>query len=122
MLATQHDDRVISFIVDSGAQSHNLQDIKDFGLERSETSTAGYIASPPIGAIGSPRAIIDGGGKRHTVEHVGPFKATTEDGQSIVIQNMANTQGFENNILSVSLFDRRGVPAELGANAAYPPS
>ena len=30
MLAAQHDDRVISFIVDSGAQSQNLQDTKAF--------------------------------------------------------------------------------------------
>ena len=82
-LATQHDDRVISFIADSGAPSYNLQDIKAFGLERSETNTTGYIAIPPTGAIGSPRAIIDGGGKRHTVEYAGSPKATTEDGQSM---------------------------------------
>ena len=34
VLAAQHDDdRLISFIVDSGAQSHNLQDTGAFGLE-----------------------------------------------------------------------------------------
>ena len=61
-------------------------------------------------------AIIDGEGKRRTAEHVGPFKATTEDGQSIVIQNMANAQGFETSILSVSLLGRRDVSVELGAD------
>ena len=68
MLVAQHDDQVISFIVDSGAQSHNLQDTEAFGLERSKTSATGYIyyiASQPTGAIGSPRVLIDGGGKRH---------------------------------------------------------
>ena len=117
-LAAQYDDRVINFIADSvsGPQSHNLQDIKAFGLERSETSTAGYIASSPTGASGLPRAIIDGGGKQYTAGHAGPFKAATEDGQSIVIQNMANAQGFENNILSVSLPNGRGISVKLGVN------
>ena len=107
---------MIGFIVNSGTQSHNLQDIKAFELEQPETSTTGYIASPPAGAIGSPRTITGGGRNRHNIEHVGSFKATTEDRQSIVIQNMANAQGFENNTISASLLSRRGVSAELGAN------
>ena len=73
MLAAQHEDRRISFIVDSGAQSHNLQDIETFGLERSNTSATGFIANPSTGAVGSHRALVDGGDKRHSVEHVGSF-------------------------------------------------
>ena len=85
MLVAQHEDLLVGFIVDSGAQSHNLQDIGPPGLERSNTSATGFIVSPPNGVAGSPRALVDGGGRRHNVEHIGPFKATTEDGQSIVI-------------------------------------
>ena len=66
--------------------------------------------------IRSPGDLVGGGGKRHNAEHAGPSQATTEDEQSIVIQNMANTGGFENNITSASLLGRRGVSAQLGAN------
>ena len=38
MLAAHHEDWRISFIVDSGAQSHSLQDLEDPGLERPNTS------------------------------------------------------------------------------------
>ena len=34
MLVAQHEDRRISFVVDSRAQSHNLQDLEASGLER----------------------------------------------------------------------------------------
>ena len=67
MLVAQRDDRVISFIVGSGAQSHNLQGTEAFGLERYKTSTTGYIASPPTGATGSSRAPVDGG--RQATQH-----------------------------------------------------
>ena len=43
-LVAQHDDdRLISFIVDSGTQSHNLQDTEAFRLERSKTSATGHL-------------------------------------------------------------------------------
>ena len=57
--------------------------------------------------------------RMHTAlrRHVGPFEPTTEDGQSIVIQDVANASGFKNNVLSASLLGRRGVSAELGVNS-----
>ena len=116
MLVAQHEDRGTSFIVDSEAQTHNLQDIEASGLERLKASATGYIVSSPIGATGSPRALVGGGGKRHNDGHVGPFKAAAEDGQSVVIQNMANARGFESNILSVTLLGKHGESAELGPN------
>ena len=46
MLVAHHEDRRISLIVDSGTQSYNQQDLEASGLERSNTSKAGFIASP----------------------------------------------------------------------------
>ena len=102
----------------SGAQSHNIQDIEALGLERSSANATGFVVSPPTGAIGSPRALVGGGGERHDVAHIGPFQAATEDGQSIVIQHMASAWSFKDNVLATSLLGKRGVCVELGATSA----
>ena len=70
---------------------------------------AGCAVSPPTKDIVSPNALTDGGDTQHEVEHVGPFEATTEDGQSIIIQDMASARSFKNSVLSASLLGRCGV-------------
>ena len=47
MLVAQHNARRISFNVDSGAQSHNLQDNEALGLARVSDNATGFVVSPP---------------------------------------------------------------------------
>ena len=49
IMFARDEDRRTSFIVDSGAQPHNLHDLEVFGLERPYTSTTGFIANPQAG-------------------------------------------------------------------------
>ena len=75
MLIALQEDRRVSFVVDSGAQAHNLQDLEAFGLERPHSSATGFVVSPPTGTIGLPNAPIDGGDTRprpSTPDHLRP--------------------------------------------------
>ena len=101
MLVAQHTDRRTSFIVNSRGQADNLQDLEVFGLERSNSSATGFVVSPPTGAIGSPKAPAGRGGTRHCVGHVGSFEATTEGGQSITIEDVADASGFKDNVIEI---------------------
>ena len=86
MLIAQNESRSASFVVASGAQAHNLQNLEAFGFERSLYSATGFFVNQPIRVAGSPSALIDGECRLHVVEHAGLFEATTEDGLSIIIQ------------------------------------
>ena len=46
MFVAQHEDRRINFVVDSGAQAHNLQYLEAFGLEWPSSSTTGFAFGP----------------------------------------------------------------------------
>ena len=109
ILVAQNKNRRTSFVVDSGAQAHNRQDLEVF---YSSARAAARPGSPSVRRPGSsdrPTPLsADGGNTRHYGDHAGPFEVTTEDGQYIVIQDVANAPTFKKNVLSISPCLRKG--------------